>query len=583
MFALLTDLIIICLVLLGLTMICTVWGRATFRLIGVSNVQNFDCGTLWLGLAAILALTEFLHLFMPIDWRVSAIVLIVSLLSLLSNKNRLMVVELRALLNDVRLNYFKTSIIFLIALIWCLRAMGLSNNFDSGLYHFGSIRWVNEYPLVPGLGNVHWRLALNQSYFGFLSLVNIYPLWNKGYAVGGLFVLFLTSYSVITIASKQGTAWRWLIGGTIFIYFGYIAGTLPNPAPDTAVGLFEVVIFLLFFRMIKNTVNDHAQNIKDSLVILFLSFSLVTIKLSSVVFATTSAMIVLYLQYAELKNSYRQYQKLFIFLFLLGGVHILRGYLLSGLPLFPSTFAGGWQLDWAVPIELVKFETNLIYSWGRVPGEMEANQVLDRWDWIASWLGTVSLFDRILFCLATILMVSNFILSQKKNAQGEIKGYLLLYFPILMAFIFWFFTAPDIRFLGAVPALYFGLSLWIFTCLLKNIHPFSVEVDSHRYRYLYVITTLIVCVMSLKLTGLRSLSFQGWTPIPDYSVTVDKTLTDLSVNVSAKNGQCWNAPLPCVSIFNGNLHADPFKVPWPLSLLIRDRFFYSVKFLNLQK
>jgi len=95
--------------------------------------------------------------------------------------------------------------------------MGLSNNFDSGLYHFGSIRWLNEYPIVPGLANVHWRLAMNQSYFGFLSLVNIYPLWNKGYAVGGLFLLYLASFSLLKIAQTQKRSWRWVVGG-VFLF-----------------------------------------------------------------------------------------------------------------------------------------------------------------------------------------------------------------------------------------------------------------------------------------------------------------------------------------------------------------------------
>jgi len=144
-------------------------------------------------------------------------------------------------------------------------------------------------------------------------------------------------------------------------------------------------------------------------------------------------------------------------------------------------------------------------------------------------------------------------------------------------------TAPDPRFLGAVPALYIGLSLWLFD--IYYVEKYIIRSVFYRtpHTYLTWIAALLICLMSLKLTGLRSLSLDGWTPIPQYSIRIDKTRTDLPVYVSTENGQCWNAPLPCVSIFNVNLHAVSLKLPWPLSLLSSDRFFYSVKFLNLSK
>jgi len=119
-------------------------------------------------------------------------------------------------------------------------------------------------------------------------------------------------------------------------------------------------------------------------------------------------------------------------------VHLFRGYLLSGLPLLPSTFAGAWQLDWAVPIELVNFEVNLIYSWGRQPGELDPNQVLGQWGWISSWLETISLLDRFLFCTATAFMFLNLLVGLKHKTRVVGQEYLILYLPILTTFIFGF-------------------------------------------------------------------------------------------------------------------------------------------------
>jgi hypothetical protein len=77
--------------------------------------------------------------------------------------------------------------------------MEAPGSYDSGLYHFGSIKWLNEAPLIPGLANVHMRFGFNQSYFGFLALSNLAPYWNKGYAAGGLFILLLTALTIFQL------------------------------------------------------------------------------------------------------------------------------------------------------------------------------------------------------------------------------------------------------------------------------------------------------------------------------------------------------------------------------------------------
>lgn len=578
------DLIITSLVLLGLTVVCSVWGRATFRLLGVPSEQHADCAQLWLGFAIILAVIEFLHLFMPVDSKMGVLLLGLALLPVVFRPRRLEpAINVQTLLRDFKQHYFKILLILIIALIWCLRAMGVSNNFDSGLYHFGSIRWLNEYPIIPGLGNLHWRLALNQSYFGFLSLINIFPFWNKGYAAGGLFLIYLVGLTLIEIGSTQRAAWRWLVGGALFIFLGYLAGTLPNPSPDTAVSLLEIVIFGFLFRLIKNHKTDSIDLLRDSVVTLTLCLALITIKLSSIAFATTCGILVLYLQFSRLSQTHSVYLRLMLLIGFISSVHLVRGYLLSGAPFFPSTFAGAWQLDWAVPIELINFEVALIYSWARLPGELSPAQVLGQWDWISEWFAKISWLDRIVFGSATILMLVNFFLCLNKKTLENHRQYLWMYSPLVSALIFWFLTAPDIRFLGAVPALYFSLSIWMFYVLMANQYSELFLIKKLQNRFFYGLGAVVICLVSFKLTGLRAVSLHGWSAIPQYPVDVQKTHTGLLVNVSTMHGQCWDASLPCASIFNANLYANPLNMPWPLSLLGNNRFFYSVKFLNLPK
>jgi hypothetical protein len=149
--------------------------------------------------------------------------------------------------------------------------------------------------------------------------------------------------------------------------------------------------------------------------------------------------------------------------------------------------------------------------------------------------------------------------------------------------LFWFFTAPDIRFLGAVSILYFSTSLWILYIQIVQSLPQRFRFRNKQLTFLYWAAAFIICLISLKLTGVRSISTQGWEKIPEFPLEIKKTLTNLQVNVATIHGQCWDALLPCVSIFNGNLHADLINMPWPFSFLHQNRFFYSVKFLNISK
>jgi len=591
------NFLIITLVIVALAMVCRTWGQSTLKLLGIESPSSFDCGVLWLGFSMVVGILEFVHLLVPIDWRLSLMIFASGLLPLAKQAERnQLFIQLQPYIHFARQRYFKTLIVTTIAILWCLRSMGEPTNFDSGLYHFGSIRWMNEYPIIPGLANLHWRLGLNQSYFGFLSLVNIFPLWNKGYAVGGLFLIYLTSLTVFQIATTQQRAWRWIFGGSSFIFLGHLAGMLSNPAPDTAIGLLQIAVFCLLFRIIQNDHPQHnqaqqnIQNLRDTAIVLLLCLTLITIKLSSIAFAVMSMGVAIYLQLnAQHINIdwphklHSVYFKVLILLISIGFLHIVRGYLLSGAPFFPSTFAGLWGLDWAVPKEFAEFEANFIYSWARQPGEMIPQQVLSNSGWIAEWLKSFSFFRMAWIAVATVLMLLNFAGAFSINVVKGSCRYLILYLPIITAFIFWFLTAPDVRFLGAVPVLYISLSAWLFYAFISEKYKQTFKFIQSYKRIYFWIAVFIICLLSLKLTGLRSLSWQGWSVIPQYTLVIEKTYTDLPINLPTKNGQCWDAPLPCASIYNGNIHADPIHLPWPLSILSTKRFFYSVKFLNLTR
>ena len=147
--------------------------------------------------------------------------------------------------------------------------------YDSGLYHFGSIRWLNEEAIVPGLGNLHWRLALNQSYFGFLALLNIAPYWNKGYAAGGLFLLVLAAFTLFERLCRSQSVIGGVQAGLFLFYFFQIAGGLANPSPDFAVIIVQVVIYLNLLDYFSKQILSNEERRRRKTLLIVLCFVLV--------------------------------------------------------------------------------------------------------------------------------------------------------------------------------------------------------------------------------------------------------------------------------------------------------------------
>src|SRR5262249_29613766 len=89
-----------------------------------------------------------------------------------------------------------------LGVIWIAdRALAAPYVGDSYLYHFSSVRWATEYRLPPGLGNLHGRLAFNQSYFLFVSFLNLLPRRWQGHNFANSLLLV---FALITTLERAG-------------------------------------------------------------------------------------------------------------------------------------------------------------------------------------------------------------------------------------------------------------------------------------------------------------------------------------------------------------------------------------------
>lgn len=534
------------LILLGALFMLTVgWAGIGVRCASLFNGKALSIDHLWIGLVFLVSAISALHLFMPISWLLRFIICGAGLAGLYLVPNlRGQVVALKKNICDQPKLAISISVA---AVVLCLKGLQVTKNFDTGLYHLQTIRWLNEYAIVPGLGNLHGRLAFNQSYFNLLAFLNIEPWAAKGYVAVGIFLILLCVFSIVKLykALDVGKVW---VGFSLGSGLALTFNSLSAPAPDSAVTILQIYMFTCLIRFFIKRQSTDRVDFELLATIIFLSCFIITIKLSTLVFAVGSLVVLTPFTRNLLTEQLVNLKKIAGICFLFFFVHFLRGYILSGVPMYPTTYGALWSLPWAMFPTHVQGEAIWIYSWARLPGAMPSD-VLGNWSWLKPWLANLPMYARILFSIDILLLFANvlfFIRQERVNKKAIMYS---VYVPLISALIFWFFIAPDLRFLGAIPILLASLAGLL--CLMQVHDKLNLKKSQILKKKKYDIQTigrpcvgLLMLAISVYLLQPRSMNLRLAEPVPFAEVTQKTTNFGAMINI-AKDGLCWANPLPC--------------------------------------
>jgi hypothetical protein len=540
------------------------WGYWVRRFLGLSSTTPFSVIDLWFAFLVISLAVNIFQLFLPINWVITLGIGCIGFIGLWAIPEKVVWQLVRDSVKYLRQNILICTCSAWLFGLWCLQALRGPINYDAGMYYLSSIRWLNEYPIVPGLANLFPQFGFNHSYFSFVALLNVAPYANSHFALGGIALLSLTTLTLIT-AHITRLRYGWFLIVLLMVAIGQSAQLLASPAPDMIVGFLEIVLFVNLITIFSNIKHSPDQRMRIVLVVI-LSIHMVTIKLSSAMFALTCLTLVIptfYRQCLQDTRSAIRIVGLGIMIFLL---HLIRGYIVSGYPLFPSTILGISSLDWIASSEGAQQAAKVIYDYARNEG-LPPSQWQSGWKWLPYWWHQQIQHHGWLLLLCLSLLGLNGLLLLWKRHQYADRNLLLLYVPLLSAILFWFFTAPAWRFLGVIPLLLIALS----SCLcLRVLVPRSNEAHSTNssIQTLWCIVAIILSAIALQP---KDLSLGGWRPLPGLlidrnpdhpvaEVIIENKLTRSGLNlVFVPWFQCWNAPLPCTPVYDPNLHLRSYS------------------------
>jgi hypothetical protein len=479
----------------------------------------------WLGFAAALAIVQLWHLFAPVDWRASALVLGVGVLGIAKFRARRPHATPTLALWAAIVAGLATWVAFY--------ALGVPAEYDSGLYHFHAVRWQNEHAIVPGLGNLHFRLAFNNSSFGFVALCNAHPWFGHGHNLANSFLIVALlaqgCWAALRLVRGRIDAALVLQAAFLPVALLVVSNAISSPSTDRPV----LAVALAMAAVAVEAVHRGSTSRRRALltVACVLGAAAVTLKLSAA--ATCGALLL----FAGIGRSPRWLVRGALAAAILLAPWAVRGVVTSGYPAYPSTLCA-IDVDWRIPAAEVDARRLDTYTWARDYGA-DPRADLPLRAWFPAWRDRALATKEVRAALLGAVVGAAMWLAAigLAGARAALLRCLVLWIPALFGVGFWFLTAPDPRF-GAIP-------LW-----LTGLLPAACAAPLLRARLPWIARVLAVGALAGAIGALARPRPHDWSlldpfrPIPSPPLREFRTDSELLLLAPEKGDQVWDAPLP---------------------------------------
>lgn len=358
--------------------------------------------------------------------------------------------KLKVLWSDIkRKESGKRGRMLVILFLFLLFAYGTSRgiiHYDTGLYHAQSIRWLEEYGVVKGLGNLHCRLAYNSSSFALSALYSMSFLGGQSYHCCAGFLAFLLAKVCLEITDSIRNG-RLRIGDFARVmciyYLVIIFDEMVSPASDYFMVLMAFYIVIRWLDLLE----QQEDTVLPYALLCVMGVFLMTIKLS----AALILLLVVHPAYYLVKEKRWQEIARYLFLGILTALpYFIRSVLLSGWLIYPFTQIDIFHVPWKIPKGMADYDAREIQVWGRGYTDVAQFDKPIR-EWLTGWFQTLAGSDRLLVlaavCSVCILLVCGLIMLWKRSAVS-VRQWQVLLVQVTMAgsFLFWLGTSPLIRY-----------------------------------------------------------------------------------------------------------------------------------------
>jgi hypothetical protein len=536
----------------------------------------------WTGYALVVLLLQSWHFFAPVNGWSLGIVVALGAIGWMANVRAVA----PALRGGLRLSENRVPLaLFVVFLLWAAnRCAGPLSLYDSGMYHAPTVEWFKSYPIVPGLGNLHGRLAFNPSSLLFAAMLDRGPFTSGASHLANGFVLVLLAAEVLRRGVRLARGYRErtrtdlmavvLLPAIVMMFVRQDARSLST---DVAVTALIMAAGLRLFDVLQYPSLVRQRRAYDVRALALLFAVAVCVKLSAAVFAAGALILAVY---AALRGPHsaavgaRALAGAAVFPVLLIGTWLTRGIVLSGYPMYPVRLFAA-PVDWRVTAEQAGAEAGWVVMSARY---LNTNNIGVGFDWISLWLGDIltrgDLFVHITVPLIVSVSAAGYALIQRRRIANDrakasvpdetSAGRVALLFGAMLGVnaLVWFLTAPHTRFGQSTFWLAAGLAVqMLFAPAVNAGGARSAIVRGRLWRSAVALTGLLWVghVGGIAMRGEEHFSWRWlaqqfvtvpipgvWLqPMPRPELVRYVTSSGLELQVPAKDNSCWNGPLLC--------------------------------------
>lgn len=469
---------------------CYVTGFAFIRVISGKKTFQFGKRTsyLYAGIGTVTVYAQLFSIFYKVGLMANGILLLICLLCILAFRK-----EILEDLHTFRLTVQPARIVISVVLL-LLFAYGTSTgiiHYDTSLYHAQSIRWIEEYGAILGLGNLHSRLAYNSAAFCLSALYSMSFLGGQSYHCCAGFLAYLLALVCSEMFSKKRERKPLLsdFARIVSIYYLLMVfDEMVSPASDYFMVFLVFYIVIRWLELIENKENSYFPYALLSLLCLVV----LTVKLSG------AFILLLALKPAAMMMKEKRGKDIGKFLglgFLTVIPFLIRNVMLSGWLIYPFTSIDFFSFDFKIPKGMAEYDAKEIQVWGR--GFNDVSRYDDSlMKWLPEWVENLDASNKV-FLVFAVIGVALFILTaiygiiKKKR---DMTDFLHIAGTITICFLFWLLSAPLIRY-GCV-------FLWLSPVLVWGNAYLKISPHLDRFK-IYLILLLFFGVYKFGVFGIE--------------------------------------------------------------------------------
>ena len=319
-------------------------------------------------------------------------------------------------------------------------------HYDTSLYHAQSIRWIEEYGVVKGLACLQLRFGYNSSAFALTALYSFVDILGQSlHTTAGFFVLLgaIQVVDVYRVFTKKHVRHSDFIRIGLLFYLGLIFKEIVSPASDYYAQILIFTAVIMWLDAIEDTEDDPNAKAYPFAMLSILLVYAATVKFS------IALLVLLVIKPAIMLIKDKKYKQIAVCLG--AGICVLlpffiRNVLISGWLIYPSTFIDLFNVDWKIPKGVAQYDAMEIGVYGKAINDVTKLD-MPITEWLPGWFRAMSLVEKGWVSLTFIGIIAGVVYFGYKLIKRRADYDKLLVFIVIVASgLFWFFSAPLVRY-----------------------------------------------------------------------------------------------------------------------------------------